>query len=113
MKRAEQFSIGRLVARKTHSHKEHKMERFNINIDNALKARLYELCRLCGMDNKNRITVLDHAPWMYAEGEVELRKKIYDCVGVQVRCENPMDIPKCSPPLMSNLLFYFPPGGQK
>lgn len=61
------------------------MERFSINIDNAVKARLYELCRLCGMDNANKINILDQDSCMYAEGDIELRKKIFDCVGVQVR----------------------------
>lgn len=61
------------------------MERFSINIDNAVKARLYELCRLCGMDNQQKIKILDQNAWLYGDGEIELRRKIFECVGVQVR----------------------------
>lgn len=65
------------------------MERFTINIDNALKAKIYELCRLCGMDSENRIKILDNSSVAYADGEAELQKKIFECVGIQVRLPHP------------------------
>lgn len=72
------------------------MERFSINIDNAVKARLYELCRLCGMDNANKIKILDQNAWLYADGEIELRRKIYECVGVQVQTDKSFVVFFCS-----------------
>lgn len=69
------------------------MERFSFNIDNAVKARLYELCRLCGMDNEQKIKILEQESLLYAEGEIELGRKIFECVGVQVWAENHICFP--------------------
>lgn len=64
------------------------MERFAIKIDKSVKARLKNLCRLCGIDNPNQIDILNAAEWidLTIDGEqVTLGKKIADCVGIQVR----------------------------
>lgn len=64
------------------------MERFAIKIDKSVKARLKNLCRLCGIDNPNQIDILNAAEWidLTIDGEqVTLSKKIADCVGIQVR----------------------------
>lgn len=62
------------------------MERFAIKIDKSVKARLKNLCRLCGIDNPNQIEILNAAEWidLTIDGEVTLSRKIADCVGIQV-----------------------------
>lgn len=60
------------------------MERFTIKVDGVLKSRLNTLCRLCGMDNPNKIKILDtNHEWIDAD-EPPLSTKILDCVGLQV-----------------------------
>lgn len=63
-----------------------KMERFAIKIDKSVKARLKNLCRLCGIDNPNQIEILNAAEWidLTIEGEVSLSRKIAECVGIEV-----------------------------
>lgn len=63
-----------------------KMERFAIKIDKSVKARLKNLCRLCGIDNPNQIEILNAAEWidLTVEGEVSLKSKIAECVGIEV-----------------------------
>lgn len=63
-----------------------KMERFAIKIDKSVKARLKNLCRLCGIDNPNQIEILNAAEWidLTIEGEITLSRKIAECVGIQV-----------------------------
>lgn len=62
------------------------MERFAIKIDKSVKARLKNLCRLCGIDNPNQIEILNAAEWidLTIEGEITLSRKIAECVGIQV-----------------------------
>lgn len=62
------------------------MQRFAIKIDKSVKARLKNLCRLCGMENSNQIEILNAAEWidLTIEGEVTLSRKIADCVGIEV-----------------------------
>lgn len=62
------------------------MQRFAIKIDKSVKARLKNLCRLCGIDNPNQIEILNAAEWidLTIDGEVSLSRKIADCVGIQV-----------------------------
>lgn len=62
------------------------MERFAIKIDKSVKARLKNLCRLCGIDNPNQIEILNANEWidLTIEGEVPLNRKIAECVGVEV-----------------------------
>lgn len=63
------------------------MERFAIKIDKSVKARLKNLCRLCGIDNPNQIEILNAAEWidLTIDGEITLSRKISECVGIQVR----------------------------
>lgn len=62
------------------------MQRFAIKIDKSVKARLKNLCRLCGIDNPNQIEILNAAEWidLTIDGEVSLSRKIADCVGIEV-----------------------------
>ncbi|XP_055324625.1 uncharacterized protein LOC129579070 [Sitodiplosis mosellana] len=62
------------------------MQRFAIKIDKSVKARLKNLCRLCGIDNPNQIEILNAAEWidLTIDGEISLSRKIADCVGIQV-----------------------------
>lgn len=62
------------------------MERFTIQIDERVKARLYNICRLCGMDNRDTIVIVDEEKSMILcdQDEATLCKKIADCVGISV-----------------------------
>lgn len=65
------------------------MERFAFKIDSSLKSRLYNLCRLCGMDHPEKIPILDVSSWnlnapIDVDSEPELSRKIYECVGIEV-----------------------------
>lgn len=62
------------------------MNRFAIKIDKSVKARLKNLCRLCGIDNPNQIEILNAAEWidLTIEGEVAISRKIAECVGIEV-----------------------------
>lgn len=62
------------------------MQRFAIKIDKSVKARLKNLCRLCGIDAPNQIEILNAAEWidLTIDGEVSLSRKISDCIGIQV-----------------------------
>lgn len=64
------------------------MERFAIKIDKSVKARLKNLCRLCGIDNPNQVEILK-AEWadVIDVGEATLSCKIYELVGIQVSDE--------------------------
>lgn len=61
------------------------MERFAIKIDKSLRSNLYKICRLCGIDNPEKVKILDVGRENLEEGEPELWKKILDCVGFMVR----------------------------
>lgn len=62
------------------------MERFAFKIDKSVKTRLQKLCRLCGMDNPNKMNILGTVAWMGGDDDIEpdLSTKIYECVGIQV-----------------------------
>lgn len=62
------------------------MQRFAIKIDKSVKARLKNLCRLCGIDNPNQVEILNAAEWidLTIDDEVPLQKKIGECVGIEV-----------------------------
>lgn len=66
------------------------MQRFAIKIDKSVKARLKNLCRLCGIDNPNQIDILNAAEWidLTIDGEVSISRKIEECVGVKVCSHN-------------------------
>lgn len=62
------------------------MQRFAIKIDKSVKARLKNLCRLCGIDNPNQVDILNAAEWidLTIDDEVPLSRKIAECVGIEV-----------------------------
>ena len=59
------------------------MERFAIKINDSVKSSLLNLCRLCGIDNPQKISILDECTWS-SDVEPDLCRKILVCVGVQV-----------------------------
>lgn len=67
------------------------MERFAIKIDKKLKANLYKICRLCGMDNPDMVPILtdkeenkdDNLP-VDVEAEMEMSQKINLLIGISV-----------------------------
>lgn len=63
------------------------MERFAIKIDKAVKSKLKNLCRLCGIDNPDQVEILNDEEFIIVddEDEVSLSRKIFECVGIQVR----------------------------
>lgn len=63
------------------------MERFAIKIDKSVRLNLYNICRLCGIDNPNKVPILDALNFFginQIDDEPDLCKKIFDCVGIQV-----------------------------
>ncbi|XP_055903298.1 uncharacterized protein LOC129939347 [Eupeodes corollae] len=67
------------------------MERFAIKIDKTLRANLYKICRLCGIDNPDKIKVRDDANIVNLEdGEPELWKKVFDCIGLMITKDDKM-----------------------
>lgn len=67
------------------------MERFAIKIDKKLRANLYKICRLCGMDNPDMVPILsdkeatadDNVPFD-VEAEMEMSQKINLLIGISV-----------------------------
>ncbi|KAH8383138.1 hypothetical protein KR009_007064 [Drosophila setifemur] len=61
------------------------MERFAFKIDAALKANLYKICRLCGIDNPGKVQILlpDDGDTIDLD-EPCLSQKIYDLIGFVV-----------------------------
>ena len=64
------------------------MERFAIKIDNALKLNLYNICRLCGIDNPNKVPIINTLTLLgiqeIPDDEEDLCRKILVCVGIGV-----------------------------
>lgn len=62
------------------------MQRFAIKIDKTVKARLKNLCRLCGIGSPNQVDILNAAEWidLTIDDEVPLSRKIIECVGIEV-----------------------------
>lgn len=62
------------------------MERFAIKIDKAVKSKLKNLCRLCGIDNPDQVEILGEQELILIDDddEVSLSRKIFECVGIQV-----------------------------
>lgn len=62
------------------------MERFAFKIDNTLRANLYKLCRLCGIDHPIKHPIIDPNPPPIDDGDEEptLRQKVLDCLGIKV-----------------------------
>lgn len=75
------FGIWSLIAK--------TMEVFNIKIDEKLKANLYKICRLCGIDHPDMIpiqfnSVCDKNAQTLSDNEPELRDKIQQLLGLMV-----------------------------
>lgn len=63
------------------------MEGFTIKIDNKLKANLYKICRLCGIDNPDMIPVVsksDTEKILQPDSDLELSEKIEQLLGLVV-----------------------------
>lgn len=65
------------------------MEVFNIKIDKKLKANLYKICRLCGIDNPDMIAVQSNSDANrncppLTDNEPELKDKIQQLLGLMV-----------------------------
>lgn len=66
------------------------MERFAIKIDKKLKANLYKICRLCGIDNPDMVPILTDQPEdkkenaIDVEAELEMSQKITLLLGLTV-----------------------------
>lgn len=67
------------------------MERFAIKIDKKLKANLYKICRLCGIDNPEMVPILSSdegnanaAEAMDVDAEPEMPQKIKLLIGLMV-----------------------------
>lgn len=67
------------------------MERFAIKIDRKLKANLYKICRLCGMDYPDMVPILTEDSGatpkdqpIDVEGEPEMSQKINVLIGLLV-----------------------------
>lgn len=61
------------------------MERFAFKIDAALRANLYKICRLCGIDNPSKVTILSNGSEIIDLDEPNLSQKVYELVGFTVR----------------------------
>lgn len=69
------------------------MERFAIKIDRKLKANLYKICRLCGIDNPDMVPILTDKPEknentaIDVEAEMEMHQKINLLIGLMVSAD--------------------------
>lgn len=63
------------------------MERFAIKIDKTVKSKLKNLCRLCGIDNPDQVEIFGDEEFILVDDddEVSLSRKIFECVGIQVK----------------------------
>ncbi|XP_055375340.1 tanabin [Condylostylus longicornis] len=73
------------------------MERF-VKINKQVKNNLYKICRLCGIDNPNKVGILEEVVFLSDDGEIEppLYKKIFNCVGIQVTPNDQMPKTICA-----------------
>uniref|UniRef100_A0A182QHV5 ZAD domain-containing protein n=1 Tax=Anopheles farauti TaxID=69004 RepID=A0A182QHV5_9DIPT len=71
------------------------MERFSINI---LSQQVYNICRLCGVDNPDKIPILGAEDTIFIpeDDEATLAKKIEECVGIMVNSNDQMPQEICS-----------------
>ncbi|KAH8420739.1 hypothetical protein KR222_003653 [Zaprionus bogoriensis] len=73
------------------------MERFAFKIDAALKANLYKICRLCGIDNPSKVPILPNASDDATDmDEPSLVQKVFELVGFVVSPEDKMPQTMCS-----------------
>ncbi|EAL41696.2 AGAP005269-PA [Anopheles gambiae str. PEST] len=73
------------------------MERFSINI---LRQQVYNICRLCGVDNPDKIAILSEEEedviLVTEDEEPSLAKKIEECVGIRVHANDQMPQNVCT-----------------
>uniref|UniRef100_A0A182YP27 ZAD domain-containing protein n=1 Tax=Anopheles stephensi TaxID=30069 RepID=A0A182YP27_ANOST len=71
------------------------MERFSISI---LRQQVYNICRLCGVDNPDKTLILgdEDVICIMESDEPSLAKKIEECVGIQVHVNDQMPQNICS-----------------
>lgn len=60
------------------------MERFAFKIDAALKANLYKICRLCGIDNPSKVPILPKERDPIDLDEPSLSQKVLELIGFLV-----------------------------
>ncbi|KAH8250394.1 hypothetical protein KR026_012187 [Drosophila bipectinata] len=73
------------------------MERFAFKIDAALKANLYKICRLCGIDNPEKVPIENATDLDIIDlDEPSLCQKIYELVGFRVSSTDKMPQTMCS-----------------
>ena len=65
------------------------MERFSIKINETLRKSMYNICRLCGIDNPNKIPLFEEViiecEMDGLDIEPDFCNKILLCVGIEVR----------------------------
>lgn len=67
------------------------MERFaiaKVKKKSSKKGITQNLCRLCGIDHVDKVPILETKPMdanFFLDAEPDLREKIFECVGIQVR----------------------------
>ncbi|KAH8381554.1 hypothetical protein KR093_008043 [Drosophila rubida] len=72
------------------------MERFAFKIDSALRANLYKICRLCGIDNPSKVPILPEESEIIDLDEPCLSQKVYELVGFTVSRDDKMPQTMCS-----------------
>ncbi|XP_060646136.1 nucleolar protein dao-5 [Drosophila nasuta] len=72
------------------------MERFAFKIDAALRANLYKICRLCGIDNPSKVPILPMESEIIDLDEPSLSQKVYELVGFTVSQDDKMPQTMCS-----------------
>ncbi|XP_054746532.1 uncharacterized protein LOC129248429 [Anastrepha obliqua] len=73
---------------------------FAFKIDKALKANLYKICRLCGIDRDEKVDILeigtpDEQLPVDCDGELKLHQKIIQCIGITVCKDDKMPQSAC------------------
>ncbi|CAD6994729.1 unnamed protein product [Ceratitis capitata] len=73
---------------------------FAFKIDKALKANLYKICRLCGIDRDEKFEILDAEDTdeqqpLDCDGELKLHQKIIQCIGITVCKDDKMPQSAC------------------
>ncbi|XP_026851127.1 probable serine/threonine-protein kinase kinX isoform X1 [Drosophila persimilis] len=73
------------------------MERFAFKIDAALKANLYKICRLCGIDNPGKVPILlPNEANIIDLDDPSLSQKVLELVGFTVTVDDKMPQTMCS-----------------
>ncbi|XP_022215895.2 fibrous sheath CABYR-binding protein [Drosophila obscura] len=73
------------------------MERFAFKIDAALRANLYKICRLCGIDNPGKVEILPPNEANIIDlDDPSLSQKVFELVGFTVTLDDKMPQTMCS-----------------